>query len=148
MLRYLHSDKEIGRWKLWIGWYLHVKMHFILLELVSDLPRFLSPPEPGRGVIRAYVALQHSTGTWYTTRALYTHLHCSLTHSHREDFFSVKHNHFEPTHSTRGVPSYVKQNNLCGCMLDICRKSAFPDHTETSEMLFNFVTLNRDILRR
>lgn len=57
--------------------------------------------------------------------ALYTHLQ-SLTHSHREDFFSVKHNHFEPTHCTRGVPGVVKQNNLCGCMLNICWKSAFP----------------------
>ena len=52
----------------------HVKMQFYLTAL-SDLPRFLSP-EPGRGVIRAYVALQHSTVTWYTTSALYTHLHC------------------------------------------------------------------------
>ena len=69
-----------------------------------------------------YSHMVHHQGTVHTPALQ------SLTHSHREDFFSVKHNHFEPTHCTRGVPSFVKQNNLCGWMLNICWKSAFPGY--------------------
>ena len=60
----------------WSGLCVRLWRCSFIFPLVSDLPRFLSPPEPDRGVIRAYVALQRSTVTWYTTRPLYTHLHC------------------------------------------------------------------------
>ena len=73
--------------------------------------------DPGICCITApYSHMVHHQGTVHTPALQ------SLTHSHREDFFSVKHNHFEPTHCTRGVPSFVKQNNLCGCMLNMLEK--------------------------